>query len=475
MIKGRTLRLVIIPAAWTSNSSINSPTLTAPVYLADLTPDIGITLATPEINDNVTLWRSTTDFATYDAATDNITSLAPVNPLEFNFGGNWAVTTWKVKGYVTRNGENSPFGNTITFTLDTTAPTLTLALDDANGWNAGTGSVTTDEASGNLYYVLTSTSNTPTADQILTGKDYLGANANISGVQAVTSTGVQTITGGFTGLTELTTYYAHYMHRDYGLNMSTPLSANGFTTGEDTSYIAEGVIFDGTNDWMARGGELTGVTSGKLLTTAFWFKSRNDSENDAEILTSSSSVGGSWNAGTSVLKSPFYQIAVNAADNGGTKRLDMRSSANKALIANGWLHFMLSVDMSDNNKRHLYLNDVSDANVVTYSNTNLDYTTLINDFAIGGAPSGGVKMSAELSDFYYAPGQYIDLSVEANRRKFITAGLRPVDLGSDGSIPTGTAPAIYYTGNAASWAAGNRGTGGNFTVNGALTDSTADP
>ena len=36
----------------------------------------------------------------------------------------------------------------------------------------------------------------------------------------------------------------------------------------------------------------------------------------------------------------------------------------------------------------------------------------------------------DLAEVWIAPGQYIDLSIESNRRKFITAGSKPVELGA---------------------------------------------
>lgn len=68
-----------------------------------------------------------------------------------------------------------------------------------------------------------------------------------------------------------------------------------------------------------------------------------------------------------------------------------------------------------------------------------------------------------------APGVYMDLSVDTNRRKFIDISGRPVALGPDGSLPTGSRPALYFTGASSVWH-NNRGSGGGgFTVSGGLT------
>src|SRR3546814_7073174 len=45
---------------------------------------------------------------------------------------------------------------------------------------------------------------------------------------------------------------------------------------------------------------------------------------------------------------------------------------------------------------------------------------------------------------------------------------------ADGSTPTGSAPLVFLSGATASWHT-NKGTGGGFTENGALTDAATDP
>lgn len=240
MIRGQGLILKITSAEWTSNSLINSPILTAPFYLSDLTPDIPIQLASPEISDIITLRRSTDDFASYTEASDTITSLVPVNVLEFDFGGNWTVTTWKVKGYVTRNGENSPFGNTISFTLDTTGPVLSSPTDAATGVASGTGTVSTNDGSGILYWVASTSATPPSAAQVKAGQNHLGAAA-INGSQAVSTAGVQNIS--IESLTGLTQYYTHYMQDDAYANPSAVVSADGFITDDPASYIPNYYIY----------------------------------------------------------------------------------------------------------------------------------------------------------------------------------------------------------------------------------------
>ena len=98
------------------------------------------------------------------------------------------------------------------------------------------------------------------------------------------------------------------------------------------------------------------------------------------------------------------------------------------------------------------------------------------DFAVPDTPAdfGTPLFTGDIADVYIAPGQFIDFSVEANRRKFISADGKPVDLGSNCSTPTGTAPAVCFSGNASSFGT-NKGTGGAFTLTGTLTDAVTSP
>lgn len=63
---------------------------------------------------------------------------------------------------------------------------------------------------------------------------------------------------------------------------------------------------------------------------------------------------------------------------------------------------------------------------------------------------------------------FIDFSNVTNRRLFIDAGGNPVNLGTDGSLPTGSAPDIFLSGDTDTWHV-NKGTSGGFTENGTLT------
>jgi hypothetical protein len=99
---------------------------------------------------------------------------------------------------------------------DTTAPTMTAASGTATGATTATGSVTTNEAGGTLFFLATSSA-TATAAAVKAGAS-----------QAVTAAGAQAVS--FTGLPSASTLYPHYLHRDAAGNESAVVDGASFTT-----------------------------------------------------------------------------------------------------------------------------------------------------------------------------------------------------------------------------------------------------
>lgn len=111
---------------------------------------------------------------------------------------------------------------------DVTAPTLSSPTSAAIGITTGSGTVSTDEGNGTLYWIVDQSATPPSVAQIQAGNDSGGVAADDSGSQAVSATGVQNISS--TGLTASTTYYIHYQHQDSAANDSTVVTSASFTT-----------------------------------------------------------------------------------------------------------------------------------------------------------------------------------------------------------------------------------------------------
>ena len=136
------------------------------------------------------------------------------------------------------------------------------------------------------------------------------------------------------------------------------------------------------------------------------------------------------------------------------------SSTNK-VVKNQWNHLLVSMDLSDSSKRHVYLNDASYAgSYTTYNNTNIGFgeagTTTIS--------SSSATFHGRLAHLFFDT-TYRDFSVTSNRRTFIDAN------GGSTSVSTLTAlnPPIYFPMTTGYSVGENEGTAGDFTVNGSPT------
>lgn len=232
--------------------------------------------------------------------------------------------------------------------------------------------------------------------------------------------------------------------------------------------------FDGTNDYMRRVGGLTGAADSKSGIFSLWIRldAANGVENDFFM-------------GTTTLAGSDFKFFVIRTSAGSLLLRSFTSASaevvqlvsNNFLGSASWRHILGSWDESVGaSARHLYIDDVSDLDFSNGSNANSDLT--LGDWSVGAEPTGSFKLDGALAELYFAPGQYLDFSVEANRRKFRTASGKPAQLGNDGSLPTSSSPLVYLSlrnGEAATSFASNRGTGGDFTITGTLTVSSDSP
>jgi hypothetical protein len=261
-----------------------------------------------------------------------------------------------------------------------------------------------------------------------------------------------------TGLSGNTTYY-YWMEIEDCCSNVTDQYLGTITTAAPPLQpdISAAVDFDGT-DYLSGTG--TAVHNSKVGLGSFWFK------------TTSTGVH-PFSTGTT---SPFVEFAIIL--NSGVLRISATNTLDlwtvNSFTDGVWHHCLCSWDAA-NDVGVVYVDDelqplsgstVSDNNAVWDESR---YTVGRRYSAVTNTLDGCM---AEL----YVTREYLDLSVEANRRKFISAAGTPVSLGADGSLPTGNQPDIYLSGQAGNWNAGkNFGSGGDFTVTGTLTDCASSP
>lgn len=138
---------------------------------------------------------------------------------------------------------------------DTTAPTLTSPSVTAVATTTATGNVTTDEANGTLYSIVSTSATAPSVAQIQAGQNHTGAAAVWSSNQAVSSTGAKTFS--ITGLTVGTTYYTHFQHKDAANNNSTVVTSTQFTTTSNSSLLLDAGVYSITGVSLTLDGAVT--------------------------------------------------------------------------------------------------------------------------------------------------------------------------------------------------------------------------
>jgi hypothetical protein len=232
-------------------------------------------------------------------------------------------------------------------------------------------------------------------------------------------------------------------------------------------YRANAVNFDSVNDWLARLANLAGVVDGKELIVSFWFLAITGDGADMTI-----AADGNLGTGTfAIVRAASNKLQIVGYDAAGNLDLNLQSTSD-IVVANGLVHILASVNLATG-LGLMYVDDVDDTDSAALVNDTIDWAGS-GDFGIGAEPDGGAKLSADIADLYINFADSFDLSVVANRRKFISAAGKPVFLGADGSLPTGAAPAVFLSGPTADWHT-NKGAGGGFTENGALTDGAVVP
>jgi len=134
-----------------------------------------------------------------------------------------------------------------------------------------------------------------------------------------------------------------------------------------------------------------------------------------------------------------------------------------AISANTWYWLGASYDSAVGSSARVYIAPLNGSPVAQtyYSNatssqtliTNWNYPT-VNTYkdrlGIGARYAGNVQSDCCVADIWYST-EYIDLSILANRQKFITSSGTPANLGAYGQTPTGNLPSLFLAGDASNF------------------------
>lgn len=231
------------------------------------------------------------------------------------------------------------------------------------------------------------------------------------------------------------------------------------------SYTVQAVNFDGSNDYLTRGADLTGNANSKLFSCSFWIKRSSVGTVYYLAEFGNALVAFIRFSSSNILR--FYGTDTV----GGVVFVLETSSAIGDTTA--WHHVCASGNTGVTNSLRVYVDGIDRTSIVSQNTTpQIDWTN--TEHSIGSRYDGSSKIPADIAEFWWTNTEEIDFSVQANREKFRSATGKPVNLGSDGSTPTGTAPLIYLHTTEPNWHV-NAGSGGGFTENGALTTASTSP
>lgn len=222
---------------------------------------------------------------------------------------------------------------------------------------------------------------------------------------------------------------------------------------------ANAVTFDGSNDYLTRGADLTNNGDTKLFTFSFWWKRPVTGVTDLI-----------WNTDGNQV-----EIFFNSSDD----TIQIRAESTADILAAGtsaqtdtasWHHIMGSFDLGNTGK-HLYVDGVSDYNEATFTDDTIDCTR--TEHSIGANVAGSVKYTGDLAVFWLDFGQFIDLSVASNRAIFYSAGKVPTNIANstDGAVGGLNQPIVFMNNPAATWVT-NLGDGEGFTDQGSIASTT---
>lgn len=230
--------------------------------------------------------------------------------------------------------------------------------------------------------------------------------------------------------------------------------------------VTEGVVnaidFDGANDYLSRSSDLVGNADGKTFTFSAWVWPNNTADfgiYNAVLNEGAAQLGFAVSGGSN-------QLQIQARNPSGSLVLSVAGGAQWSYQT--WNHVLISVDLTDTAKRSIYINDVfQSVSWTTYINDLIDFTR--PEHKIGVKPASD-KYPERLSNIFF-DHTYRDLSVEANRRLFITAGRKTTDK----STLQALSPILYLPLDDPTQAGKNLGTGGDFTLNGVVARSGRGP
>lgn len=211
------------------------------------------------------------------------------------------------------------------------------------------------------------------------------------------------------------------------------------------------------NDNTQRGAGLTGAADSKTGIVSFWYKASGNDENERTLFIGNYPAGGDGGIGIHIYRYIDQAIFIDLYNSAGTRIMGIQTPASwGGFFAGEWRHLVCSWNLATTTC-DLYLDGVPGEAAFEMNDDTIDYTQ--TDWWFGAKGDATDATDACIGEFYVNFGEFLDLTDSANREKFYDSG-EAIDLGADGSTPTGNSPEIYFR----TWTPGNVGTGGAFVT-----------
>ena len=180
--------------------------------------------------------------------------------------------------------------------------------------------------------------------------------------------------------------------------------------------VAEGVSLDGNTDFLSRSTDLINNQDSKTFTFSCWVY--NDDDTGYQVLAYGGN-GTTYRYVFAKSNNIINFILKNSSDT-----IIVNISSDIVFPKSTWFNFMVSLDLADTNKRHIYMNDVAQS--PTWSSYINDFICFTNTEHFVGSRynSSPSLLKGRLSHLFIAR-EYIDLSITENRRLFITEDGKP--------------------------------------------------
>lgn len=156
-----------------------------------------------------------------------------------------------------------------------------------------------------------------------------------------------------------------------------------------------------------------------------------------------------WTAGFSEILGFFIYNGDFYVGNGFVQ-LSLNTTGSNLMSGQGWHHLLFAWDMTGVSfGGSLYIDDIATSfSVSQYAQVSIPWSQFDQANMLSYIIGGTSLFNGCFGQCYVNTQEFLDFTIVSNRRKFITATIGRVDLGTNGELPTGTSPSFYLTGGA---------------------------